>query len=116
MTPVLEQSLSALAKGNEIRSARARVKERCRSASSKQGCRKVAEIILDPGQLWATCKVVDALRIPRQFGRVRAEKVCLRLGIGPEVSLGDLTGRQRLALAMVLDPDGAVDVVLGVAA
>lgn len=91
-----KQHMVALKLANEIRSDRARMKERINSGEL------TAQEVLTEGV--PTClrsaTVFDFFRWHNRVGRERANKMCVDLRIGPSRKLGDLTQRQRLEVIL----------------
>lgn len=94
-----QQSIEALAKANEVRLSRAAVKRHIEQLPTYEGREAVAEIIRDPGELWATAPLDYVLRMAHRTGHTFAQKVSRRSGvIDPRRKLQQLTDRQRLAI------------------
>lgn len=113
---VSAQALAALEVANEVRSARARAKREIEQAARDRAGRLAAEVVLAPGDEWQSAPVSELLRCIRGFGPAKVGKVCSRVNVDPSLRLGMFTARQRLALAVLLSPGVAVNVVLGEAA
>jgi hypothetical protein len=113
---VSAQALAALEVANEVRSARARSKREIEQASKDRAGRLAAEVVLSPDVEWRSAPVSELLRSVRGFGPAKIGRVCGRVGVDPSQRLDGFTARQRLALAVLLSPGVAVDVVLGEAA
>ena len=111
-----ERAMTALAAANEVRAARARVKREIERAAKGTARRRVAEVLLVPGDEWRSASVSELLRCVRGFGPGKIGSVCGRVGVDPSRRLDSLSGRQRLAFAVLLCPDVSVGVVLGEAA
>ena len=88
------QALDALAVANEVRSGRRELREEIRAG------RSVLTVLDEP--CVRTMRVTDLLRMQPRWGLVRAERACRLVPCGPLVRVGELTARQRDALAGVL--------------
>lgn len=96
---MIPQHLEALQKANEIRLSRAAVKRHIEQLPTYESREAVAEIIRDPGELWATAPLDQVLRIANRTGHTFSKKVRQRAGgIDPRRKLQQLTDRQRLAI------------------
>lgn len=96
MTP---QHLTALARANQIRLARADLKRDVRS-----GDVDVADVILDPPECAETMRVHELLRARHRVGTLKASTLLQRAGIHESKTLGAMTDRQRHALVAGLLP------------
>lgn len=110
------QALEALGVANEVRMARARSKREIEGSGRDRAGRLAAEIVLTPGVAWQSAPVSELLKTLRGVGPAKVRRTCQRVGVDPSKKLGSFTARQRLALAVLLSPGVAVDVVLGEAA
>lgn len=82
----------------------------------ENGRARVAEIVLRPGDLWGSARLSYVLRMPRKSGPASVARVCERAGVVPDLRLKDLSGRQRLAVVVLLHPETACSAVVGEAA
>lgn len=103
MTAVLEQSMTALAHGNELRLARAAVKREIRKLSTVDGREALIDILLDPGELWSGARLSYVLRMPNRSGEKFAHMMRSSLSVGTrgvlvDHRLSELTERQRQVL------------------
>ena len=88
-----EQRLRALQRANEIRSARAKLKQDLAS-----GKLDLAGIVADPPEWVMSARVRDLwLALPR-IGPVKAGRILAQCGIAHSKTLGGLTDRQRAEL------------------
>lgn len=85
-----DQRMTALAKGNRIRTLRAVLKE-----DIKYGKASAPDLIADPHADLLTMKVIDVLLAMPHTGRVKANKVLSQCHISPSKTMGGLTPRQR---------------------
>jgi len=88
-----QQRMDALRRANDIRSERARLKERLRT-----GDMAIIEVLSDPPLCVHTAKVLDLLLAVPKYGRVKANKVLERCRISPARTVNGLTPRQRKEL------------------
>ncbi len=84
-------------RANDIRSERARVKDRLRS-----GELAIAELLVDPPGCVHTAKVLDLLLAVPKYGRVKANRLLERCRISPAKTVNGLTPRQRKELLDML--------------
>lgn len=91
------QRLDALARANEIRSGRARLKE-----DLKAGRASVHEVLLEPPDFVATAKVWEILSAVPKYGQVKVNKTLKDAGISPTKRVGGLSPRQRGELASLM--------------
>lgn len=89
----LEQRMAALARGNDIRIKRSRLKK-----DVKAGREKLSAYLDEPPAWLETAKLRDLLLSMPGYGPVRADKLLLRVGAAPSKTMGGLTDRQRLAV------------------
>lgn len=100
----LEQRMRALADANRTRTFRARAKVEVRDQPTRQeSIEKLASMIADPPPRMCTMKVLDLLLAGQKIGRVKANRLIMRLQISPSKTLGGLSPRQRDALLEALD-------------
>jgi hypothetical protein len=92
-----QQRMDALRRANDIRSERARLKERLRT-----GQLAIAEVLGDPPPCVHTAKVLDLLLAVPKYGRVKANRVLERCRVSPARTVNGLTPRQRKELLDVL--------------
>lgn len=92
-----QQRLEALRRANDIRSERARLKERLRA-----GELAITDVLADPPPCVHTAKVLDLLLAVPKYGRVKANKVLERCRVSPSKTVNGLTPRQRKELLEVL--------------
>jgi len=109
----MSQHMEALGKAHARRIPRAEKKRQIKALLPVNGRARVAEIVLHPGELWEAARLSYVLRMPRKSGTAFVIRVCDRVGVVPDMKLKDLTGRQRLAVAMLLHPETACGVVVG---
>ena len=86
----LEQRRRALERANEVRVARAKLKNDLASGDAD-----LAPLIVNPPEFVASAKVVDLLVSLPRIGQVRARQILGRARIAPTKTLGGLTSRQR---------------------
>lgn len=92
-----QQRLEALRRANDVRSERARLKERLRTGEVA-----ITEVLTSPPPCVQTAKVVDLLLAVPKYGRVRANKVLEHCRVSPSKTISGLTPRQRKDLVEVL--------------
>jgi len=92
-----QQRMDALRKANDIRSERARVKERLRS-----GELAITDVLADPPACVHTAKVLDLLLAVPKYGRVKANRLLERCRVSPAKTVNGLTPRQRKELLDML--------------
>ena len=90
-TSPVPQPLVALARANEVRQARARLKR-----DVKAGRVSIAQALQADCAL--SMRVLDLLRAQRFFGPVRCRKLLRRAGVPEHARVAGLTARQRAAL------------------
>jgi hypothetical protein len=93
----LNQRMEALARANEVRSARARLKR-----DLKAGRCSIEELLLAPPEYLQTAKVFDMLLAVPKYGRVKVNKMLLGCRISPSKTIGGLSERQRSELVVLL--------------
>lgn len=86
----LLQRREALAKANDVRMKRARLKEQIRA-----GRVATSDLIAEPPEFVVTAKVFDLMLATPKYGRVKVNKTLRRCGISPSKTVGGLTERQR---------------------
>jgi hypothetical protein len=90
--------MEALMKGNEIRSARARDKEKIR-----WGALSPTEILRRPSKHWEKATVLELLTSIHRVGKRRARKWLMVERVDPAAEIGSLTELQRYRLARHVD-------------
>jgi len=93
----LAQRLDALARANEVRTARAQLKR-----DLKGGRRSFDELLVDTPDYLQTAKVFDMLLAVPKFGRVKVNKILITCRISPSKTIGGLSERQRTELVELL--------------
>jgi hypothetical protein len=105
------QYMKALAKGNEIRLARAQIKR-----DLAAGRRDICDLISDPPDALASMPVIELLMAQHRWGQTRSgralrglwdPRVMAPLTIAEQRKLGELTDRQRRVLVNSLRGDPA---------
>lgn len=99
MTP---QRMAALAKGNEIRLARAAERRRLKAMPREESRREVAALIAEPTEMWFTASLDYVLRMAARTGPAQISKWLRSTGLSPTKTLGSMTERQRRVLAGVV--------------
>ena len=92
-----QQRMDALRRANDIRSERARLKERLRT-----GDLAIADLLVDPPRCVHTAKVLDLLLAVPKYGRVKANRLLERCRVSPAKTVNGLTPRQRKELLDML--------------
>jgi hypothetical protein len=92
-----QQRMEALRRANDIRSARARLKEKLRSGEL---C--IVDVLIDPPVCVHTAKVLDLLLAVPKYGRVKSNRVLERCRVSPAKTVSGLTPRQRKELLDML--------------
>jgi len=113
MTVTMPQHLKALEKANEVRLPRAKTKRELARLTPTKGQERVAQILLYPDEIWSGATVRYVLRMPDRWGPARADGLLDRLRLPAGVKVGELSGRQRLALAALLCPKVVAEVMVG---
>ena len=93
----LNQRMDALARANEIRTARAQLKR-----DLKAGRHSIQQLLLDPPPYLETAKVFDMLLAVPKYGRVKVNKILTHCRISPSKTIGGLSERQRAELVSML--------------
>ena len=93
----LNQRMDALARANEVRSARAQLKR-----DLKAGRSSIHSLLLHPPEYLETAKVFDMLLAVPKYGRVKVNKMLLACRISPSKTIGGLSERQRAELVSLL--------------
>jgi len=86
----LAQRMDALARANEVRTRRARLKR-----DLKAGRTQIHGLLLRPPDCLLTAKVVDILLAVPKYGRVKANRIMTQCRISPSKTIGGLSERQR---------------------
>lgn len=86
----LTQRLEALARANDIRTRRAKLK---RDLKAKRA--QIRAVLLAPPDYMLTAKVYDVLLAVPKYGRVKANRVLVYCRVSPSKTIGGLTERQR---------------------
>ncbi len=92
-----EQRLRALAKANEVRVARARLKQ-----DVAAGRIELARVLADPPACALTAKVRALLLVVPRIGPARADRALARCRIAHAKTVGGLSDRQRAELVELL--------------
>lgn len=92
-----QQRMDALRRANDIRSERARLKERLRT-----GDLVITDLLNDPPMCVHTAKVLDLLLAVPKYGRVKANRLLERCRVSPAKTVNGLTPRQRKELLDML--------------
>ena len=92
-----QQRMEALRRANDIRSERARLKDKLRT-----GELAITDVLLDPPPCVHTAKVLDLLLSVPKFGRVKANRLLERCRVSPAKTVNGLTPRQRKELLDML--------------
>jgi hypothetical protein len=92
-----QQRMDALRRANDIRSERARLKERLRMAELA-----ITDVLVDPPLCVHTAKVLDLLLAVPKYGRVKANRLLERCRVSPAKTVNGLTPRQRKELLDML--------------
>lgn len=93
----LDQRMEALAKANEIRVARAKLK-----IDIKRGRVNALNVLLDPPAVFATMRVTEVLLAMPKIGRVKANRLLRTARCSPSKTLAGLSDRQRGELVGLL--------------
>jgi hypothetical protein len=92
-----QQRMEALRRANDIRSERARLKERLR-----MGELAITDVLMDPPPCVLTAKVLDLVLAVPKYGRVKANKLLERCRVSSSKTVNGLTPRQRKELLDLL--------------
>lgn len=93
----LPQHMQALNHANDIRTARCALKRRLRTGEVHP-----ADVLNDQPPEAATMSVLDLLQSQHRWGRARALRLLRKAAMSETKRLGELTVRQRSALALYL--------------
>ena len=91
------QRMDALARANDIRTRRARLKK-----DLKAGRVQIHGLLLDPPEYLQTAKVFDLLLAVPKYGRVKVNRILTHCRISPSKTIGGLSQRQRNELVSYL--------------
>lgn len=91
------QHMQALARANEVRLARARMKREIAS-----GQRRAVDVVSECPWEAESMSLIELLSAQRRWGRARSRKMILAVGLTENKRLGTLTERQRNLLAGAL--------------
>jgi hypothetical protein len=86
----LTQRMDALARANDIRTRRARLKK-----DLKAGRVQIHGLLLDPPEYLQTAKTFDLLLAVPKYGRVKVNRILTHCRISPSKTIGGLSERQR---------------------
>ncbi len=89
--------MDALARANEIRSQRARLKR-----DLKAGRHSIQQLLLNPPEYVETAKVFDMLLAVPKYGRVKVNRILTHCRISPSKTIGGLSQRQRAELVALM--------------
>lgn len=89
--------MQALAKANNIRTRRAKLKR-----DLKAGKVKIDDLLLDPPEYLLSAKAFDVVVAVPKYGRIKANKVLTQCRIAPSKTIGGLSERQRNELVSFL--------------
>jgi hypothetical protein len=92
-----QQRMEALRRANDIRSERAKLKERLRC-----GDVSITVVLQDPPVCVHTAKVLDLVLAAPKYGRVKANKLLERCRVSSSKTVNGLTPRQRKELLDML--------------
>jgi multidrug efflux pump subunit AcrA (membrane-fusion protein) len=92
-----DRRMTALTKANEIRIARARLKQQLR-----EGDARIEQILAAPPECASTAAVLDLLLTVPNIGPVRAGRLLTSAGVKPTKTIGTLSERQRTQLIDLL--------------
>lgn len=101
-TATASQHMTALARANEIRTARATLKRQIGEADRDKSYRLAREAIRRVESEMRGMKVLALLGAIYRFGPKKAKKVLTMAGVSSTQTLGTMTPRQRLALLEAL--------------
>ena len=89
--------MNALARANEIRTSRAKLKR-----DLKAGKAKIEVLLNDPPDWVLSAKVFDMILAVPKYGRVKANRILTQCRISPSKTIGGLSARQREELVHML--------------
>jgi len=96
---VTTQPLEALEKANRVRSEHARVLGELRGADPAEARQRISELLLSSPAEVRSMRVERLVRGPRFIGKAKAGRALRRADVLPWHPVGQLTVRQRMALA-----------------
>jgi hypothetical protein len=97
-----EQRLTAIRLANQVRFERARLKRQLRDTPAEESAWMAAGILSEPPDWAQTMRIYELLiQIPK-WGRVKVERLLLKLGIAQHKRVGGLSPRQRKLLVEAL--------------
>lgn len=94
------QNMTALAKANHVRLARAALKHRVADGEAE-----VAAVLLDPPLEAETMAISDLLMAQHRWGLTRARRFLAAVPMSENKTVGSMTDRQRLSLVARLRGD-----------
>jgi len=97
-----EQRTSALAEANRVRLGRAALLKPLAFSSTPESCRRAADLIEDTPELLASLTVGKFLDHVHRVGQSTVERIVEACGVFEGKPLGEITPRQRAALAAAL--------------
>jgi hypothetical protein len=103
-TNIVPQHLRALGRANVVRLSRARRKGDLAALEPGADARLLADWIQDPPPELESAELLEALMWLKRWGRARARRLLVGLGIRENKQLGTLTVRQAASIAAVLRP------------
>jgi hypothetical protein len=106
VSATLDQRMSALSLANEVRFAHAQARHQIASLPP-HASREAAAQVLESDPSCEGMTVYRLLTACRRLGPAKAHNLCARAGVPGTKALGDLTDRQRDALASRLRDWGA---------
>ncbi len=99
--PAMPQHMTALARANEVRQARAALKRRIASGECL-----AADVVMECPWETESMTLIELMTSQRRWGRTRARKFLLDLSLPENKTLGSLTMRQRMLLSQELTAPG----------
>lgn len=112
MTCSVEQSMDSLAKADRLRLRRAAEKRALSKKPYREGRAIVAGFFMRPGDVWEGARVSYMLRMPRASGHRLVARAVAATGIDPDSRVRDLSGAQRMALAVFLSPEKFIELAV----
>lgn len=94
----LEQRAAALARANQVRAERARLKRALRETPHEEAAWLAAGVVQEPPGWADSMRVWDLLLGLPKFGQVKVGRTLLKLGISQGKRVGGLSPRQRKLL------------------
>jgi hypothetical protein len=95
-----QQRMTALQKANDIRVRRSNFKRDVKAG--RVPIITTYKYILEPPDWLATMKILDLILSMPTYGRVRSNKVLVRVRMSPSKTLGSLSDRQRYEIVAML--------------